>query len=51
MRRGGITGRGIQFRQDCGDMRIDGLGGDEQLRSDLGVGVNRRRQSGRYVVP
>jgi len=39
-RRGDITSRGIQFRQLCGDIRIDSLGGDEQLRGDLGVGVN-----------
>ena len=46
-RRGDITSRGIQFRQLCGDIRIDSLGGDEQLRGDLGVGVNSRRRSGR----
>ena len=39
MGRGDVTGRGVEFRQDGGDVVIDGLGGDEQLGGDLGVGV------------
>jgi hypothetical protein len=31
MRRGDITGRGIQFRQLCGDIRIDSLGGENSF--------------------
>ena len=39
IRGGDVAGRGIQFGQHGGDVMIDGLGGDEQLRGDLGVGV------------
>src|ERR1700722_18879805 len=38
--RGGPTGGGIQFREHSGNMVIDGLGRDEQLRGDLGVGAS-----------
>ena len=46
VRRGDLTGRGIQFRQHGGDVMIDGLGGDEQLARRSPRWCARRR-SGR----
>src|SRR6266576_4708683 len=36
---GGCPARYAQLREDGRDVVVDGLGGDEQLRGDLGVGV------------